>query len=272
MRISLPVHVATTIFAILALAISMTGVLGYYKYKSFQADLFRDRLALVLGDIRYTVEAFLALGLPLDQLPDVNRAMRDRVNQDARILSIELFDEDGVILYSVDESLRGDLVAEEWGAHRVQEGESVWVRLEPDAIAVGLEVQDIAGRPVGTVALRYVREIFDSQTRAMALSIAALCGGVLVIFAVLGAGLAYIFIRGPRDELRGMSSSISSNSPVPEAEKVPEPGVTGAPEPALALRFARAVQSAEESIDDAERQLREMEIGAYADSVKQGNP
>ena len=83
------------------------------------------------------------------------------------------------------------------GAHRVQEGESVWGRLEPDAIAVGLEVQDIAGRPVGTVALRYVREIFDSQTRAMALSIAALCGGVLVIFAVLGAWARLYFHPRP---------------------------------------------------------------------------
>ena len=102
-------RIAISVFLILALAVALTGLLNHYKHSNFLSELLRDRHALVLEDIRDSIETSLALNLPLDALLGVNTTFEANIVRDPRILSIEMFDEEGKILYSADESLLGDL-------------------------------------------------------------------------------------------------------------------------------------------------------------------
>ena len=249
MRFNLPARVAVNIFLILALAVSLTGLMNHYKYRKFLSDLLRDRHALVLQEIGHSIEASLSLGLALDSLPGVNSVLQANISRHPRVLSIEMFDEGGTVLYSADESLRGDLVSEEWANAWNLAEEPVWARVERDAHVVGLRLHDSLGRAVGSLALRYSRAEFDDDVRAMALRIAALCAAVLVVFASLGAGLTVLFTRGLRQRLRAMREAIE-----------PPPG---GPAPASidvsSTRFAETVDAAERAVEDAAEEIRRIE-------------
>ena len=261
MRFNLPARVAVNIFLILALAVSLTGLMNHYKYRKFLSDLLRDRHALVLQDIGHSIEASLALGLALDALPGVNSTLQANISRHPRVLSIEMFDEHGTVFYSADESLRGDLVSEEWaGAWNVGE-EPVWARVERDAHVVGLRVHNSLGHAVGSLALRYSRAEFDADVRAMGLRITVLCAGVLVVFASLGAGLTVFFTRGLRQRLHAMWAAIEA----PDAER----GAT-APD-ASSTHFAEKVDEAQRAVKDAEQDIRRIEAESGASSPAPGS-
>lgn len=249
MRFNLPARVAVNIFLILALAVSLTGLMNHYKYRKFLADLLRDRHALVLQEIGHSIEASLSLGLALDSLPGVNSVLQTNISRHPRVLSIEMFDEGGTVLYSADESLRGDLVSEEWaGAWNLAEG-SVWARVERDAHVVGLRVHDSLGRAVGSLALRYSRVEFDDDVRVMGLRIAALCAVVLLVFASLGAGLTVFFTRSLRQRLHVMRETIEA----------PPGGASGAASDVSSTRFTEAVDVAERAVENAAGEIRRIE-------------
>lgn len=261
MRFNLPARVAVNIFLILALAVSLTGLMNHYKYRKFLSDLLRDRHALVLQDIGHSIEASLALGLALDALPGVNSTLQANISRHPRVLSIEMFDEHGTVLYSADESLRGDLVSEEWaGAWNVGE-EPVWARVERDAHVVGLRVHNSLGHAVGSLALRYSRAEFDADVRAMGLRITVLCAGVLVVFASLGAGLTVFFTRGLRQRLHAMWAAIEA----PDEER----GAT-APD-ASSTHFAEKVDEAQRAVKDAEQDIRRIEAESGTSSPAPGS-
>ena len=244
-------RIAFSVFLILALAIALTGLLNQYKHRNFLSELLRDRHALVLEDIRDSIETSLALNLPLDALPGVNATVEANIARDPRILSIEMFDERGRILYTADESLLGDLVSEEWVDAWSAGREPVWARIEKDAHVVGVRVHDSLGREVGSLALRYSREAFDSQVLAMAWRIAGLCAGALVVFAAIGAGLILVFTRGPRERLQTMRETVDGKIPVDESS-------IDAP----SMHFSDTVQAARNSITKAEQTIRQLETEA----------
>ena len=249
MRFNLPARVAVNIFLILALAVSLTGLMNHYKYRKFLADLLRDRHALVLQEIGYSIEASLSLGLALSTLPGVTSDLQANISRHSRVLSIELFDEHGTVLYSTDESLRGDLVSEEWASAWNLSDESVWARVERDAHVVGLRLHDTLGRAVGSLALRYSRAEFDDDVRAMGLRIAGLCAAVLVVFASLGAGLIVVVMRRLRYRLHAMREAIE---PSPGS---PAQGDTDAP----SANFAETVNEAQRAVEGAALEIQRIE-------------
>ena len=250
MRFNLPARVAVNIFLILALAVSLTGLMNHYKYRKFLADLLRDRHALVLQDIGHSIEASLSLGLALNSLPGVNSDLQANISRHPRVLSIELFDEHGTVLYSADESLRGDLISENWEEAWNALEEPIWARVEKDAHVVGVRVHDSLGRAVGSLALRYSRAEFDEDVRAMSLRIARLCAGVLVVFASLGAGLTLLFTRGLRQRLHAMRTAIEPSAARKGADAVPD---------APSTHFAETVNSAQQAVERATAEIRRIE-------------
>lgn len=251
-RFSLRPRVAASICFILASAVSLTGLLNHYEYRNYLGDLLRDRRALVLQDIGHNIEELLSLGLGLNALPEgpdgVNADMQARIAQDPQILSIEMFDEDGTVLYSNDESLRGDLVSEDWAA-AWNAGPPVWSRLEQDAHVVGLRVVNSLGLPVGSLALRFARDEFDENVRDMALRIAVLCAAIVVGFVLLGAGLSVFVTRPLRQRLQALQAPID---PAVKTDAATEPDH-------LAVRFAETTSAAQQALDDGAREIRRIE-------------
>ena len=249
MHLNLPARVAVNIFLILTLAIALTGLMNHYKYRKFLSDLLRDRHALVLQDIAHTVESSLSLGLAVDALPGINQALQSATSRHSGVLSIEMFDERGTVLYSSDESLRGDLVAKEWADAWNVAPEPVWARVEYDAHVVGVRVHDSIGRAVGSLALRYSRTDFDSAVSTMALRITGICAAVLLCFAAAGTVLAVLFTRKLRRRLQSMKAVL---------EEEPEE-LTGVHPDQSSAEFARTAAEARRAVAEATAEIRRIE-------------
>lgn len=258
-RFSLRPRVAASICFILASAVSLTGLLNHYEYRNYLRDLLRDRRALVLQDIGHNIEESLSLGLALNALPRVGDDMQARIAQDPQILSIEMFDEDGTVLYATDESLRGDLVSEDWTV-AWKDGPPVWSRPAPDAHVVGLRVENSLGQPVGSLALRFSRTEFDENVRDMALRIAVLCAAIVVGFVLVGAGLSVFVTRPLRQRLQSLQAPID---PAVKTDAATEPDP-------LAVRFAETTSAAQRSLDDGAQEIRRIEREAGQQLVAGG--
>ena len=256
MRLSLPVRAATTIVFILSIAVALTGILSVYQLRSFANDFLSDKMVLVLGSVRDSMETSLALGFPLGALPGVNRAVQATLEMDPQILSVEFFDANGNILYSSDETLLGDLVSEEW-ALEWDVGESqYWTRDERDAKVVGLRVRDALGIEVGSLALRYSRAAFDRRIEDMAVRIALVSIAVVLVIGAFGAWLSYNLTGGIRDLLLVMHELVAKGKS--DSEIISEP-VFDAPK-----AFAKRVRDVQSSINAAKAEIREMEEGSEA--------
>ena len=244
-RFSLRPRVAASICFILASAVTLTGLLNHYEYRKYLAGLLRDRHALVLQDIGHNIEASLSLGLALNALPGVDGDLLDSMQQHDQVLSIEMFDEHGIVLYGTDESLRGDLVSEDWVA-AWNAGEPVWSRLEPDTHVVGLRVENSLGQAVGSLALRFSRTEFDENVQDMALRIAGLCAAVVVGFVLLGAVLSVFVTRPLRQRLQALQAPIDPGIEI---------GAGTDPDP-HAVRFAETTESARRAVSHGAEEIR----------------
>lgn len=247
-RFSLRPRVAASICFILASAVSLTGLLNHYEYRKYLGDVLRARHALVLQDIGHNMEAKLAIGQALDAVQGVDADMQASIAQDPQILSIEMFDDEGKVLYATDASLRGDLVSEDWAA-AWNAGDRVWSRLEADAHVVGLRVENSLGQVVGSLALRFSRAEFDDNVRAMALRIAVLCAAIVVAFVLVGAGLSVFVTRPLRQRLQALQAPIDPDVKT-DAGTEPDP---------FAVRFAETTASAQQAVADAAGEIRRIE-------------
>ena len=252
MLLNLPARVSVNIFLILTLAVSLTGLMNHYKYRKYLSDLTRDRHALVLQDIGHSIEASLALGLAVDSLPGVNTALQARTLRDPGVLSIEMFDDQGTVLYSSDESLRGDLVSKEWAVAWEVADQPVWTRIEHDAYVVGVQVNDVLGRAVGALALRYSRTAFDREVRAMAVRIAGLCAATVVLVALTGTVLAVILTRRLRNRLERMRATLEHSENEQQIDFDPS-----------AADLARTADEACAAVARATREIRQIEAEPF---------
>lgn len=247
-RFSLRPRVAASICFILASAVSLTGLLNLYEYRKYLREVLRDRHALVLQDIGHNMEAKLAIGQALGAVHGVDADMQASIAQDPQILSIEMFDDEGKVLYATDESLRGDLVSEDWAA-TWNADDRIWSRVEADAHVVGLRVENSLGQAVGSLALRFSSAEFDDNVRAMAVRIAVLCAAIVVGFVLVGAGLSVFVTRPLRQRLQALQAPIDPDVKA-DAETEPDP---------FAVRFAETTAAAQQAVADAAGEIRRIE-------------
>ena len=209
MRFGLATRLTLALAVILAAGVAMTTALSVHMFERTLADVLASRFEFVLNDLRQRIETQMDLGLALPVLQGVPEELEEYLQADEQLLSIEVFDDTGIVLFSTDPSFVGDLVAEEWIlAWRASRDREVWSDIQRDARVVGVPMHDNLGRKVGSIALRYSRDFFDDNVTAQA-SRLMIIGVVVVLgmapFSILGA---MILLRRLRDDLRKLRESV----------------------------------------------------------------
>ena len=209
MTFGLATRITLALVFILAAGVAMTTVLSAHTFERTLADFLNSRFEFTLSDIRQRIETQMDFGLDLPELGGVSEELEEYRRADAQIISLEIFDETGIVLFSTDPSFVGDLVAEEWvAAWRASRSRQVWSDLERDARVVGVPLRDNLGRDVGSLALRYSSDFFDDNVTTQTARL-ALIGTVVVLgmtpLSILGS---MVLLRGLRGELRDLSESM----------------------------------------------------------------
>lgn len=185
-------RVALILIPILLIGIVTTSFLSLHKFGQTFSNLLNSRFEFVTSEIRSDVENQMDLGLALENL-EITEVLEAYALDDKQILTIEVFDEFGVVLYSSDSSSVGDLVPEEWiSIWRLDTNGTSWTTQENDAVVVGTPVRNNLGQNVGSLVLRYSREYLDRSTAEQArrlLTVNSIAAGITIIIAFLGAML-----------------------------------------------------------------------------------
>ena len=209
MAFGLATRITLALVVILAAGVAMTTVLSAHMFERTLSDFLTSRFEFQLNDIRQRIETQMDLGIELSHLQNVSVELDEYLRADEQILSIEVFDETGIVLFSTDPSFVGDLVTEEWvGAWRASRGREVWSDLERDARVVGVPLRDNLGRDVGSLALRYSRNFFDDNVSTQTARL--LLVGTLVVLGMTPLSIfgAMVLLRGLRSELGELRESM----------------------------------------------------------------
>ena len=257
MRFGLATRLTLALAVILAAGVAMTTALSVHMFERTLAGILTSRFEFVLNDLRQRIETQMDLGLALPVLEGVPEELEEYLQADEQLLSIEVFDDTGIVLFSTDPSFVGDLAAEEWIlAWRAGRGGEVWSDIQRDARVVGVSINDNLGREVGSIALRYSRDFFDDSVTTQASRLLVI--GVVVVlamapFSILGA---MILLRRLRDDLRKLRESVDDVT-----ERRWDGKALGGMEsrhPEFAA-FAAATLAAHYTIDDAMGEIRRLD-------------
>ena len=257
MRFGLATRITLALTVILAAGVAMTTVLSAHMFERTLSDFLTSRFEFEINDVRQRIETQMDLGIVLGDLQGVPQLLEQYQQADEQILSIEVFDDRGVVLFSSDPSFVGDLVTEEWvAAWRTSRGRQVWSDLERDARVVGVPLRDNLGRDVGSLALRYSRDFFDNnvtdQTARLLVIGAVVVLGVIPL-CILGA---MVLLRGLRRELGDLRDAMGDLATRQrEGEALAR---TQADHPKLAA-FAATAFSAHDDIDAAIAEVRRLD-------------
>ncbi len=209
MGFGLATRITLALVVILAAGVAIMTLLSAQMYERTLSAFLNSRFEFELNDLRQRIESQADLGIELPDIQGVREELGEYLHSDAQILSIEVFDENGVVLFSTDPSFVGDLVTQEWiSAWRASRSQGVWSNLDRDARVVGAALRDNLGREVGSLALRYSRDFFDDSVTAQStrlLLVGALVVVGMVPLIVVGATL---LLRGLRGELRRLRESV----------------------------------------------------------------
>ena len=257
MPFGLALRITLTVVAILGVGLAMTVTLSVHMFERTLTDFLSSRFEFQLNDIRRRLETQLDLGIEFPDLQGVPEELDQYLRADEQILSIEVFDETGIVLFSTDPSFVGDLVTEEWvSSWRTSRSRGVWSSLERDARVVGVPLRDNLGREVGSLALRYSRDFFDASVLTQAsrlLIIGAVVVLVLIPLSILGA---LLLLRGLRDELQTLRRAMDDVANQRRSGSALEQAQADHPELAA---FAATALVAHDTIDAAIGEIRRLD-------------
>lgn len=230
---------------------SGTAAIAFWSHDHIirRENVLSDHVRLVLSDLLESLEARMALGLPLAQLPEIDRLLDQSRGQLPHTVSVALVDELGVAVFSTDPVEVGErlLSPEGWrdeGVTRMEMGEEevFWMPIPGDF-----------GTAAGAVLLR----LQAGSTRAGALSfalgllttVAVPVGGLLLV----GAGLGMWFARRVSAPVTVLADGLAHLSAAPETADTEIPAVNGTGLPVR--EFARVVGARHRRLAAAEAEL-----------------
>ncbi len=203
-------RIALILVPILIIGIIVSSALSLYNFGQTFSNLLDSRFEFVTSEVRDNVQSQMDLGLPLENL-EIAEVLEQYTLDDQRILTIEVFDERGVVLHSSDASSVGDIIPDEWlSLSRLHSDSSSWSTQEVDAGVVGTVINNNLGQNVGSLVLRYSRDYLDQMVYSQALrqlTVNSIAAGITLLVGLIGAML--LLHRTGRD-LRLMAETMNS--------------------------------------------------------------
>lgn len=207
----LSLFIAAPIVLVSALALGLGVLLHTSRLDDTTRAIDESRLRFTLGELRAGFEARMALGLPLNNLPDAQATLERELRRDPAIAAISVVDSAGATLFHA-----GAVQAAAPALLQRQTARD-WLLREPEFVTLGARLSQRGGAAAGTVLLRHAMQ---RQQDAVALvtrelTLAAVC-------AVILTALCFVFgvdmlVRRMERTLAGMNAALGQGAPPDDA-------------------------------------------------------
>ncbi len=257
MKFGLALRVAFAMAVILAIGVATTGALSIHKFERTLADLLNSRFQFVVSDIRDRIETRMDIGLALQDLEGVSGELEEYARQGPEVLSMEVFDASGTVLFSSDATLVGDLVSEDMvNTWRENYDKESWSGLQSDAGVVGVPIRNNLSQNVGSLVLRYSRQFLDQSIEEQTRRLAVRGIMILAAMAIISLVGSILMLRRSTRDLHYMSlalDEISTNRS--DADTVTSDYIDHADFP----KFSSNIVTAYGDLETATRQIRKLD-------------
>lgn len=214
--------------------------------------LAEAKLDFILLETEGTIERNLGLGLPLDELQQVEPLLERTVGRAPEILEVDVFSTAGVTLFSTDRGAVGEAVPLAWIAAITEEqGLTRWRARERETTTLGVPLLNDFGRTEGFIALILTGNALAvplSRVPELLLAAAPVLAGVVTLAALLGA-----LIGGRADRRLAVAAEALRTR---EAERLDGDGTALGEAVAAAIR--RSTRAGEE-VDAAALEMRRID-------------
>jgi hypothetical protein len=205
----------------------MIGLLNYFKYDKTLADLVRSRSNVVAIDIKNNLVSNLSFGLFLSEISDLKDILDRAKKQNDHILKIYVFDQEGIVLSSTDESFKGQLMST--GRLRtLNEGANGKVTKCVDSekiqtVDVCLDLENNFSQQIGGIYLESSKDYYRDKTATMFKHL--LLSFILVLFVITALTAFWVFsvFQHTSHSFKRMNQKLmslikSENTPIPPEE------------------------------------------------------
>lgn len=272
-----------------ALALRMTAILGSVLlllallfslaleavHVDSEKDLREGRYAYSLAQLKQRVESPLSLGLEVESLDYLQRLLEVEAAADPEILSIDLFDAEGRLLFTTDRVGIRQAVPEGWlkatldlpapdevasnEARETAQSEAVWQLEEREGQALGVALHNDFGLVVGGLVLRHSvtrvgESYFSAQNMALALPLALALAGTL-----LGGLLFQRLCRPIEREAAGLAATLDSPETAKEVRDSQPAAKASGSLTATVAALQTAVHTAERRCRDATAEVERID-------------
>lgn len=167
----------------------IAGLLDHWRQQELQA-IERAQLELTLLEVQGELEGDLSLGIELEHNPRIQGLLRQRLQNDPQLHSLDVLDENGRALFSTDRGTIGEPLPPEARA-AAQQGAALhrpWHALIESTPVMGVELRSPFGETAGHVSASYASsaaDYFSGQmlTRPLLLTLLATAlGGIAAVW------------------------------------------------------------------------------------------
>ena len=224
-------------------AVGMSAFLNYFKYKSTISGIVKSRVLLVGRGIEDTIQASLQVGIQFTELGTLPEMLRREQLSDPLMRGIDVFDYNGMVIYSSDRARVGQKVPDAWMRAAERSKNTEWTGEAVEDYVAGISIKNAFDLTVGFLALRYSRDEVD---RAAAKAGGEILAAALTAFAgvaVLAPLALIVVIRRFERDLRSLEAAAGH---LEEKGQAPPVGASA---------FDSAIGSLRASLDDANKSL-----------------
>ena len=158
-QVSLTFKISLMIISIIVSTLILNAFLNYFNFAKTFGEIHRARFLVTAQDLKQAIESELNLGLELTELKSPREKLLVLIQQDGDISVIRIFDHNGNLLFSTEETGSLKSIPEEWNKKIKVTGNEVenvvWNFSNDEENVIGLPLVNSFNVKAGLVALSY---------------------------------------------------------------------------------------------------------------------
>lgn len=234
-------------------AVGMAGLLNYFKYRSTANRIITDRLVVTGRAIETVVDVALDLGLQFSEITTLPATLERERSTDNLIQGIDVFDDQGKLVYSTDKSRIASTVPAAWQSAVATSHGNDWMVEDDGASAVGMALKNSFGVTMAHLALRFSRQSLNDENAEVARQLMLNTLVVFVLSSALAAGALIAVMRRLARDLADAEATLAA-SDAPDASRAAQPALRG-PFRDVLQRFIQTTGGVGREIAELDRRL-----------------
>lgn len=183
---------------VLLIVMGLIFMMSYFKFQTTLATLIQNRLTVISITMGESIESAIDLGLGLGEMRTAEEVIARAKRDDPGIVSIQIFDDKGHILYSTQKEMAGTKVPSYVLQAPEQSDGRAWRLDKGNYFVNGVSLLNSFDQMIGGIVLTYSKNAYNTKVAALANS---LTRKSILIFA----GFAILAFIGIKLGFRGLS-------------------------------------------------------------------